>query len=168
MWKGGRKALRFPRANPCLIAMHQWVCIGKAGWNWMHSYNNAQHSCSRSLSANLYQRSLSKLYPRKHARDELFGSMIWECNPVLSETERGTFYPIPLGIRSRESLTMTNTSVSPKVVSCPRKGIQHSKEEWKPQHSIFCHPNARWNDNSPPSTRIPSAFLYPFSVIREN
>lgn len=50
-------------------------------------------------------------------------------------------------------------SVSPKVVSCPRKGIWHCKEEGKPQYSVFCHTKARWNDKSPPSTRIPLVFL---------
>lgn len=53
-------------------------------------------------------------------------------------------------------------SISSKVVSCPRKGIQPSKEEGKPQHSVFfCHPNAKQNDNSPPSRRIPLAILCP-------
>lgn len=73
-------------------------------------------------------------------------------NAILSSLE--TFDSIPLETRSRESLTIANMSVSPKVVSCPRKGIQHSKEEGKHQHLVFCHPNAKWNDNPPASTRI--------------
>jgi len=42
----------------------------------MQSYNNAQHSCSGSVSAILYQQSLSKIYAKQHVKDELFSSII--------------------------------------------------------------------------------------------